>query len=72
MMMKQLFKHTTSLLRTALLFGAIAFVNIPQVQAQTPEQLAEMPNAFETIEDPNSVIGNGEYYYIQFYFDEKI
>ena len=72
MMMKQLFKHTTSLLRTALLFGAIAFVNIPQVQAQTPEQLAEMPNAFETIEDPNSVIGNGEYYYIQFYYNGPI
>ncbi len=70
--MKQLFKCTLNLLRTALLFGAIAFVNIPQVQAQTPEQLAEMPNAFETIEDPNSVIGNGEYYYIQFYYNGPI
>ena len=72
MTMKQLFRHTTSLLRTALLFGAIAFVNIPQTLAQTADQLAEMPNAFETIDDPNTVIGNGQYYYIQFYRDNKI
>ena len=31
-----------------------------------------MPNAFETIEDPNSVIGNGQYYYIQFYYNGPI
>lgn len=72
MMMKQLFKHTTSLLRTALLFGAIAFVNIPQVQAQytttysgNPVHLtADMPDAFEA---KTPVINDGEYYFIQFY-----
>ena len=72
MMMKQLLRHTTSLLRTALLFGAIAFVNIPQTQAQTADQLAEMPNPFETIDDPNTVINNGQYYYIQFYYNGPI
>ena len=66
MKMKQLLRYMTSWLRTALLLGAIAFVNIPQVQAQTAEQWAEMPDAFETM-DPASIIGNGEYYYIQFY-----
>ena len=70
MMMKQLLRHTTSLLRTALLFGAIAFVNIPQVLAQPVSITAEMPDAFETINDVTSIVGNGEYYYIQFYHEE--
>lgn len=33
-------------------------------EAQTPEQLAEMPNAFETV---TPTINDGQYYYIQFY-----
>ncbi|MBR7031461.1 MAG: hypothetical protein IKI06_09550, partial [Prevotella sp.] len=69
--MKLLLKHITSLLRTALLLGVLAFVTTPQTMAQTAEQLAEMPSAFETIEDPNSVIGNGQYYYIQFYYNGR-
>ena len=72
MIMKQLFRHITSLLRTALLLGAAILFNILPTQAQTAEQLAAMPNAFETIEDPNSVIGNGQYYYIQFYYNGPI
>lgn len=72
MIMKQLFRHTTSLLSSALLFGALTFVGTQPAQAQTAEQWAAMPNAFETIEDPNSVIGNGEYYYIQFYYNGPI
>ena len=72
MKMKQLFRHTSTLLRSALLLGAMAFVNIQQTQGQTAAQLAEMPNAFETIENPNTIIGNGQYYYIQFYHDDKI
>ena len=72
MIMKQLFRHTSTLLRSALLLGAMAFVNIQQTQGQTAAQLAEMPNAFETIENPNTIIGNGQYYYIQFYHDDKI
>ena len=71
MMMKQLFKHTTSLLRTALLLGAIAFVNT-QIMAQPsntytgePVHLtSDMPDAFE-VKTP--VIGDGQYYFIQFY-----
>ena len=64
MTMKRLFRHTTTLLRTALLLGAIAFI-IP-TYAQTAAQWAEMPDAFETM-DPASIIGDGNYYYIQFY-----
>lgn len=71
MMMKQLFRHTSTLLRTALLLGAMILVNT-QAKAQNAEQLAAMPNAFETIENPNSVIGNGQYYYIQFYYNGPI
>ena len=71
MTMKQLFKHTsTIILRAALLLGTIAFVNT-QTQAQTAEQLAAMPNAFLTM-DPASIIGDGQYYYIQFYFNSDI
>ena len=66
MKMKQLFRYTsTIMLRTALLLGAIAFVNA-QIKAQTAEQWAEMPDAFETM-DPTSIIDDGNYYYIQFY-----
>ena len=67
MTMKQLFRHTTSLLRTALLLGAIAFVNTQQTQAQPVSITAEMPDAFET---KTPVIGDGEYYYVQFYKEE--
>ena len=58
MMMKQLFRHTSTLLRTALLFGAVAFVNI--------QILAAIPDAFQTM-DPATIIDDGHYYYIQFY-----
>ena len=65
MMMKRLFRHTTStLLRTALLLGVAVFVNIQQVKAQ------EMPDAFETV-DPADILADNtllnDYYYIQFY-----
>ena len=66
MKMKQLLRYTSTLLRTVLLLGAMILVNIPQTQAQTAEQWAEMPDAFETM-DPASIIGDGNYYYIQFY-----
>ena len=67
--MKQLFRHTASLFRAVLLFGAAALFNILPTQAQTAEQLSAMPNAFET---KTPVIDDGEYYYIQFYYDRKI
>lgn len=63
--MKQLFSRTTTLLRTVLLFGVLSFVNTP-AKAQTAEQRAAMPDAFETM-DPASIIGDGQYYYIQFF-----
>lgn len=66
--MKQLFRHTSTLLRTALLLGAVAFVNT-QTNAQTAEQLAAMPNAFETA---TPTINDGQYYYIQFYYNGPI
>ena len=66
MKMKQLFRHTTTLIRTALLLGTLAFVTPQQTQAQTAVQRAEMPDAFETM-DPATIIGDGQYYYIQFY-----
>ena len=65
MKMKQLLRYTTSLLRTALLLGTMILINITG-QAQTAVQWAEMPDAFETM-DPASIIGDGNYYYIQFY-----
>lgn len=61
MIMKQLFRHTTSLLRTALLLGAILLFGTG-VKGQT----AGLPDAFETM-DPATIIGDGQYYYIQFY-----
>lgn len=64
MTMKRLFRQTSTLLRTALLLGAISFV-IP-TEAQTAEQWAEMPDAFETV-DPTSVDWSQQpYFYIQF------
>jgi hypothetical protein len=65
MKMKQLLRHTSTLLRTVILFGVFSFVNT-QSKAQTAEQWAAMPDAFETM-DPASIIGDGNYYYIQFY-----
>ena len=65
MIMKQLFRYASTLLRSALLLGAMAFVNT-QTTAQNAEQWAEMPDAFETM-DPATIIGDGNYYYIQFY-----
>lgn len=66
MIMKLLFRYTsTIILRAALLFGAVAFVNT-QTTAQTAEQLAAMPNAFQTV---TPTIGDGQYYYIQFYYN---
>ena len=38
-------------------------------EAQTPEQLAEMPNAFETV---TPTINDGQYYYIQFYYNGRV
>ena len=64
--MKRLLRHTTILLRTALLLGAATFVNVQQAEGQTAAQWAKMPDAFETM-DPASIIGDGNYYYIQFY-----
>ena len=67
MTMKLLSRHTiTTILRTALLLGAILLVNT-QTKAQTLEQWAEMPDAFETI-DPTTVDWSKEpYFYIQFF-----
>ena len=72
MKMKKLLTYTSTLLRTALLVGALAFVNVSQTQAQytttysgNPVHLTtDMPDAFET---KIPVIGDGEYYFIQFY-----
>lgn len=61
MKMKQLLRYTTSLLRTAFLLGAMALINTP-----TTAQMAGLPDAFETM-DPATIIGDGNYYYIQFY-----
>ena len=41
-------------------------MNTQKVQAQTAEELAAMPNAFETM-NPEDIIGDKKYYYIQFY-----
>ncbi len=61
MIMKQLFRHTSTLLRTALLLGAILLFGTG-MKGQT----AGLPDAFETM-DPATIIGDGQYYYIQFY-----
>ena len=62
-MMKHISRYTTLLLRTTFLCGAMILINITG-QAQTAEQLAAMPNAFETV---TPTINDGQYYYIQFY-----
>ncbi len=62
--MKQLFRHTSTLLRTVMLFGAF-MLSETNAQAQATVQLASMPNAF-IFENPGDVIGDGNYYYIQF------
>lgn len=61
---KLLFRHTSTLLRTALLLGALAFVN-----TQTKAQIAGLLDAFETMDITSSpsIIDNGQYYYIQFF-----
>ena len=64
MNIKRLLKHTTILLRTALLLGAATFVNVQQAEGQTLSLTSEMPDAFNT---KTPVIGDGQYYYIQFY-----
>lgn len=70
MIMKQLFRQTATLLRTALLFGAVILVNT-QAQAQNAEQLAAMPNAFD-FKNPGDIINDGNYYYIQFRINNDI
>lgn len=69
-MMKHISRYTTLLLRTTFLFGAMILINITG-QAQDATQWAEMPDAFETM-DPASIIGDGNYYYIQFYQDDHM
>lgn len=77
--MKRLFRHTnTTLLRTALLLGAMILVGT-QTKAQTedPEilQLVEkMPSAFKyfTADEANNIIDDDNYYYIQFYNQNSI
>ena len=59
--MKQLFRHTSSLLRTALLLGAAALFNVLPTQAMTEAELKEMLNAFET---KTPTIDDGQYYYM--------
>ncbi len=67
--MKRLFRHTTTLLRTALLLAAV-LLTCRGAKAQTAEQRAAMPDAFETM-DPAAIIGDGKYYYIQFYDHDR-
>ena len=66
MTMKQLFRHTSTLFRSALLLGAMILVNT-QAQAQ-----AQLPDAFETVDPANALRnegdeGDNDYFYIQFY-----
>ena len=63
MNMKQFLRYTSTLLRTVLLLGVLALINI-QVQAQPVSLTADMPDAFET---KTPVVG--EYYYVQFYME---
>ena len=62
MKMKQLLKYISSLLRIVLLLGALTLFNNQPTLAQT----VGLPDAFETM-DPATIIGDGNYYYIQFY-----
>lgn len=68
--MKQLLRHTSMLLRTVMLLGVLAIISIP-TKAQPVSLTADMPDAFETINanDPSKIIGNGEYYFIQYYYE---
>ncbi|MBO4810148.1 MAG: hypothetical protein J5552_01130 [Prevotella sp.] len=61
--MKQLFRRTTTLLRTVMLFGVLSFVST-QSKAQTQD--LDLPDAFETV-NPADIINDGNYYYVQFY-----
>ncbi len=64
--MKHLLRYASTTLRAALLLGVLAFANIQQGGAQNADQRAAMPDAFETM-NPATIIGDGQYYYIQFY-----
>ena len=64
MRLKPFFRHTFDLLRIVWLLGVIAFVNTQQIQAQPVSITPEMPDAFETMKP---TIGDGEYYFMQFY-----
>ena len=64
MIKKKLFIHTTTLLRTAMLFGAI-LVSIQKGQAQLPDAFNYL-----TANQATSAIGTNNYYYIQFYRDD--
>ena len=59
-----LFRYTTLMLRTALLLGALAFVNVQRTEAQPVSLTKDMPDAFET---KKPTVGDGQYYFIQFY-----
>ena len=61
MIMKRFLREASTLLRTVLLFGVLSFLNT-QAQAQT------IPDAFETM-DPATIIGDNNWYYIEFYDD---
>ena len=63
MKMKQLHRYTTILLRTVLLLGGILLWGT-NMQGQPVSLTKDMPDAFET---KTPVIGDGKYYYIQFY-----
>ena len=62
MKMKQLHRHTTSLLRTALLLAAFLLCGTI-IQAQS----ANIPDAFETISPATAIGDTQNWYYIQFY-----
>lgn len=59
--MKFLSQHIANSLSAALLLGALLLLGTP-MKAQTKN----IPDAFETM-DPAKIIGDGYYYYIQFY-----
>ena len=69
--MKLPLRYASTTLRAVLLLGVLVFANIQPTAAQTAEQLAAMPNAFEKV-DPATIIGDGHYYYIQFYYGGPI
>ena len=65
MTMKQLFRHTSTLLRSALLLGAMVFVNIQHTQAQ-------IPDAFLTVNPVDAIGDTQNWYYVQFYNSSDI